>query len=557
MDAVKIIRNFQNFNLPTTVTCNAEIFQQIHHHRLQGVLYIPNNYDELDQVPSKYFSNWYKWIILADRIPDALNKVRYDADIILIKPGKYGTDRNSSLLIFTCLGLEDLYIHPYHGASAYPWAFHNDSGLHVTYERERIHRRLNLHHYPLRIATPLGTYSNDSYNGTFIDYLHDMSMPERDSGVRCGYRTSSLIVKSLNASEILLPTMLWSTEVHNSSMLLKLRYGTADLSGGVLRIMHSRYEKLDYTMCIWPFRVGFTYLAERESSNNMFVAPFTTAVWICCFALFVILFLAQRVTAKSEMEKEGAYIAVLATCLQQDASAVPQGISGRWTFLVLSICAMLIHAYYTSAIVSALMSTGRSGPDSLKSLGDSRYAIASEDYDYMRYLMFDVPTNWDDLEYLKRKKITSKFYQDIRDGVKLIQAGQTAYHTEYNQLYPHLRILTDDQLCKLQYIDTVPETLSWITSTKRGQWTDVLKSSGAWLHETGLAKQLVSRLRIKPPPCRAALLAERVNIYDVTPLLGITMAAVVLSVIILGIEVLLGKRKAVAPKKNEMDLFDS
>lgn len=73
-----------------------------------------------------------------------------------------------------------------------------------------------------------------------------------------------------------------------------------------------------------------------------------------------------------------------------DASAVPNGISGRWTFLVMSISSMLVHAYYTSAIISALMSSGQSGPDSLRTLADSRYAIASEDYDYMRYLFFDV-----------------------------------------------------------------------------------------------------------------------------------------------------------------------
>ena len=73
-----------------------------------------------------------------------------------------------------------------------------------------------------------------------------------------------------------------------------------------------------------------------------------------------------------------------------DASAVPEGGSGRFAFTVLSVSAMLVHAYYTSAIVSALMSTGRGGPDSLKALGDSKYAIGSEDYDYMRYLFFDV-----------------------------------------------------------------------------------------------------------------------------------------------------------------------
>ncbi|CAG4933457.1 unnamed protein product [Colias eurytheme] len=498
-------------------------------------------------VPLEYFSIWYKWVIISDTLPEKLHTVRYDADIILMKPFKNTLIRNESSdsrELSTELGtvtLEDVFIHPQNGATTHPWAYYHNSGLQIVYERERILRRMNLQLYTLKIATPLGLYSNDTYDGSFKDYLQDMSMPERDSGIRSTYITSSIIIERLNATELLIPTQLWSTEVSNSSMLLQLHYGSADLAGGALRIMHSRIKKLDYAMNVWPFHVGFTYLAERESSNNMFMAPFTVMVWYCCLALFAILLVAQRVTAKSSMEKEGAYIAVFATFLQQDASAVPRGISGRWSFLVLSISAMLIHAYYTSAIVSALMSTGRSGPDSLRSLGDSRYSIASEDYDYMRYLMFDVPTNWSDLEYLKRKKMTNDFYKDMKEGVKLIQTGQTAYHTEYNQLYPHLRTFTDDQLCKLQYVDTVPEILSWLTTTKRGQWTDIFKSTGAWLHETGLAKRIVSRIRIRPPPCRAALLAERVNIHDIAPLLVLTFSVVILAVVILGLEVVFAK----------------
>lgn len=73
-----------------------------------------------------------------------------------------------------------------------------------------------------------------------------------------------------------------------------------------------------------------------------------------------------------------------------DADAVPEGITGRWTFTVLSICSMLVHAYYTSAIVSALMSTGRGGPKTVRALADSRYAIASEDHDFIRQTMFSV-----------------------------------------------------------------------------------------------------------------------------------------------------------------------
>ncbi|VVC90467.1 unnamed protein product, partial [Leptidea sinapis] len=215
-----------------------------------------------------------------------------------------------------------------------------------------------------------------------------MAMPERDSGIRCGFTASSLIIQKLNATEILVPTQLWSSETNNESMLMKVSQGTADICGGVLRIMHSRVQKLDYAMSIWPFHVGFTYLAERESSNNMFVAPFTTSV----------------------------------------------------------------------------------------------------------------QTNWEDLEYLKRKKMNAKFYQNIQTGVKMIRDGQVAYHTEFNQLYPHLSSFTDDQLCKLQFIDTVP---------------------------------------------------ERVNIYDIAPVLVLTLMAVVLSLIILLIEYSVAKFTKQRKKESE------
>nr|AMM70660.1 ionotropic receptor 31a [Heliconius melpomene rosina] len=553
-DRAKFIREINKYNIPVTISCDPAILDVVDPYKLQGVLYIPSPKILEHKIKQKYFSNWYKWMILNNTIPHFIQNARYDADILLLKPSP--TYNNSSLETED-ITIYDVYTHPRDDASVFLWA-HWDlhAGLQVLFDKERIDRRRNLSKYPLKIAAPLGSYSNNTYNGGFLEYLMDMSIRERDSGVRIGYSSSSLIIEILNATEILLPTLLWSTEIHNSSMILELKYGSSELSGGVLRLMKERFEKLDYIMPIWPFHVGFTYLAERESSSNMFLEPFTVNVWWCCLILFLILAAAQKVTAKSKEEKEGAYIATLATFLQQDASAVPKGISGRWNFLVLSISAMLIHAYYTSAIVSALMSTGRSGPDSLRSLGDSKYAIASEDYDYMRYLMFDVKTNRDDLEYLKKRKLTPKFYQDVHAGVKLIQTGSTAYHTEYNQLYPHLKTFTDDQLCKLQYVDTVPEVLSWITTTKRGQWTNTFKVAGAWLQETGLAHRLVSRVRIKPPPCRAALLAERVNIHDIMPVLICTFAGAVISLILLGLELFVSKFKGKWLKKSSSDSIE-
>lgn len=66
-------------------------------------------------------------------------------------------------------------------------------------------------------------------------------------------------------------------------------------------------------------------------------------------------------------------------------------------------------------------------------------------------------TNWDDLEYLKKKKMTSKFYQELERGVELIKEGNTAFHTEYNQIYSYFKNFSDDQICKIQHVDTIPE----------------------------------------------------------------------------------------------------
>ncbi|CAG9791623.1 unnamed protein product [Diatraea saccharalis] len=270
----------------------------------------------------------------------------------------------------------------------------------------------------------------------------------------------------------------------------------------------------------------------------MYVEPFTVGVWLCCLAVGMTLAVAQWLTSKNVEEKEGAFIGVLATWLQQDASAVPGGLSGRWNFTVLSVCSMLVHAYYTSAIVSSLMSSGRGGPRNLRQLADSRYAIASDNHDFYRSKMFDVKTTWPDLEYLKRKKMDpSKFYQNFEYGIQLIQQGATAYHGEYHSLYPYLNTFSDVEICKMQQIDTVPEIMTWILASPKGQYTNLFRSASAWLKETGLAKRLLNRIRIQPPPCMAAMLAERVTFWDVSPLLAVTALAAVMSFILLGLEI--------------------
>ncbi|KAL0867568.1 hypothetical protein ABMA27_008337 [Loxostege sticticalis] len=549
IDEVKFVKEFSRLGMSVTFACDPKILDKALDIHFQGVLYIEqNNSNLLDKVNRKHFSHWYKWLIISKEIPDALHAVRYDSDMAILREEIEVSDNETlseknvatSLTVdpATTIFFDDIFVHPEAGATQHNWAYWSPRGLQVTRDWQRIRRRMDVQRYLFRIAAPVAHYSEDTYKGSFAEYLEDMTV--LDSGLRCGFGATLLLIEAVNATGVLMPVRYWVSEEKNSTQAV-LSTEEAELGGGPLRILKRRMEFVDFIVPMWFISVGFTYLAERESSSNMYVEPFTAGVWWSCLAIGITLAIAQRMASRKREDKDGAFIAVLATWLQQDASAVSDGLSGRWTFIVLSVCSMLVHAYYTSAIVSALMSTGRGGPKTLRELADSRYAIASEDHDFIRDAMFNVQTNWDELEYLKKRKMTSKFYQDIHYGVQLVRQGYTAYHAEYHQLYHYLYKFSDIDICKMQHVDTIPEAMTWLTTTVRGQWTNIFKSAGAWLYETGLARRLVSQLQIKLPPCRAALLAERVTFWDVAPLLALTTLGAIASLGLLGLEIIFAK----------------
>ncbi|KOB77244.1 Uncharacterized protein OBRU01_04576 [Operophtera brumata] len=89
----------------------------------------------------------------------------------------------------------------------------------------------------------VGHYSEEWYNGSYAEYVEDETLKELDAGIRCGYGVNEVV-----------QTLLWGTTIHNSSMLLKLWYGEADISGAILRILDNRLPYVDYIMPIWPFK---------------------------------------------------------------------------------------------------------------------------------------------------------------------------------------------------------------------------------------------------------------------------------------------------------------
>ncbi|GBP54622.1 hypothetical protein EVAR_35884_1 [Eumeta japonica] len=446
IDRIKYIQELNSYGLKVTATSHLADLDYADQRRIQGVLCFNRCHSIIKDAKKHQISSWYKWLVIDDNITSSALNLRHDSDITLLNYAENHNGTTSADLkhqegsVFT---FQDVFLHPKRGFSVHLLAHYSGTfGFRVVGHMETVRKRLNFEGYPLRLATPInygpvdivvtstlrpsrayrgnpphphviltsqryrlnrhnkigrlkmgipqiGLYLPGRHVSSFIEYLDDNARPEIDSAIRCGHEISSLVVAALNASKVLIQTEIWSSLTENNSMARMISDGEADISGGVLRMLPDRIKKLDYLMHIWPFRVGFTYVAERASSNGMFVEPFSADVWWCCLATGVLLALALRVTARTTMEKEGSFYSAVATCLQQDASAVPESATGRTVFLVLSISSMLIHGYYTSAVVSALMKTARGGPDTLTALADSSIKIAAEDYEYVRRQFFN------------------------------------------------------------------------------------------------------------------------------------------------------------------------
>lgn len=60
------------------------------------------------------------------------------------------------------------------------------------------------------------------------------------------------------------------------------------------------------------------------------------------------------------------------------------------------------------------------------------------------------------MEYLKKKKMTADLYKPIKQGVDIVRSGTAAYNSEFNNFYQLLNTLSDNHVCKLAYLDTLP-----------------------------------------------------------------------------------------------------
>ncbi|KAF2892104.1 hypothetical protein ILUMI_14069, partial [Ignelater luminosus] len=160
------------------------------------------------------------------------------------------------------------------------------------------------------------------------------------------------------------------------------------------------------------------------------------------------------------------------------ATFIPKPTSGRFTLLSLLIMSLLLYNYYTSSIVSSLLSGLPPPFETIEELSHSDLEVGLEDIVYTRTL-FEV-TKDERIKHLYKHKVLAHnnqpSYMTVAEGIARVKSGGFAYHSEPILAYSIVeRTFEPYEICELAEIHVFTPTILWVMAQKQGQYNKLFQ----------------------------------------------------------------------------------
>ncbi|GJQ68006.1 hypothetical protein Trydic_g16741 [Trypoxylus dichotomus] len=198
-------------------------------------------------------------------------------------------------------------------------------------------------------------------------------------------------------------------------------------------------------------------------------------------------------------------------------------------FLITSfLTSVLVYNYYSSTIVSLLLTSPQSNIKSVRDLHKANIKFGIDDLtDY-----YEVPNdtfNEHDISKIRYK--LSKAVEEMKRN------EQFAYYTEpatrYKYLEKHLSFL---DICNLVEIDVVAVAYTRLMVPKRSEFKELFRISFRRIVERGFLRRELNRLLRKRPPCLAHVDFTEFTLNDLSLAFVLFYCGVVLSAVIFCME---------------------
>ncbi|CAG4980043.1 unnamed protein product [Colias eurytheme] len=380
-----------------------------------------------------------------------------------------------------------------------------------------------------------------------------------DTVAKTSYRQIIPLFDFMNATMLTIFTDTWGYIINGSynGMVGDMVRGNADLAGTIIFITKPRLDVLEYLVYPSPPTTKFVFRQPSLSyQNNLFILPFKPVVWMCIFALILLLTIILFINAYWESMKldnknnrdqtvlrpsvSDIVIMIISAISQQGSSTELKGTLGRVVMFILFFAFVFLYTSYSANIVALLQSNS----NQIRTLGDllnSRLELGAEDTTYNRY-HFSTAS-----EPIRKAIYQTKIapqgskanFMSLEEGVKKLQTKPFAFNMNLGTGYKIVeRYFHEHEKCGLQEIQYIQESKAWQTCRKNSPYKEIYKIGLMRNQEHGLNDRENRMVYAKKPMCAfRGSSFDSVNMVDFYPALLLLAYGCILSVLSLFIEV--------------------
>uniref|UniRef100_A0A182M8U0 Ionotropic receptor 75a N-terminal domain-containing protein n=1 Tax=Anopheles culicifacies TaxID=139723 RepID=A0A182M8U0_9DIPT len=338
------------------------------------------------------------------------------------------------------------------------------------------------------------------------------------------------------------PTRGWAGRLRSGYRLGLLgvvqRHETDVAATGIIMRL-SRQPELDSIHYSWAFETGFIYKITPDigskSEGNGFVAPFSPSVWVTflvslALAVVVLKCLAQlserclrhRERARATM----AYVLDVMSCVaQQGVPHVSRLVPSRVAVIVLLVANLVLYNYYTSTVVSGLLSSKMIGPESIPQVIDSPLKLSLTDTGYHRILLREQTLPYSTRMH-ERKALPPRspddlpLFTDVEHAVPYLRRGGHVLHCELTEVYPTIaNQFTANEICELRTVEGLYKydiRVMAFVLPKHSMYGELFKITLMRAQETGIVKRIYRIHKIAKPICQGSATVYSVELTEVS-----------------------------------------
>ncbi|XP_049318491.1 ionotropic receptor 75a isoform X3 [Bactrocera dorsalis] len=382
----------------------------------------------------------------------------------------------------------------------------------------------------------------------------------------------------------------WAGKLANTSYRLGflgiMARNEADVGASGIFNRLNRFSDFDIIHQGWKFETAFIYRAYASElsfqiKGDNFLIPLKRDVWLAIIWLFAVIslvyWLLSNVNLKLQLKNNkqlldarclqhvqteltqeehkrtfgeytndyyssdlrdtlpvsNIFLIIIAAICQQSIISLSRSSAIRILYFVIFINTLLIYNYYTSSVVSGLLSSSLQGPANIDEIITSSLKVSFEDIGYYKVLFKE--SNSPVVARLIHKKLLSsrKYYDlpvftNIKTALPFIKDGSYAFHCEVVDAFAEIaKNFEAKELCSLRVIKGLMEMelMNGIVH-KNSQYTEIFRFTMHWAREIGLVGRILNNRQPKRLICQSVYFVFPVNLSNMPGLYFILLGTI-------------------------------